>query len=398
MSPSECHVIFLQDRFLLGGIEVLELKVAAALAALGCEITITCREGNEVPTTCDAIKLFKHRGYSELLDRTLQIVKSTRKTIILVTLHPTAAMAALCMAELIQRKPSSKDVRLFQWVSHSRAFFFSGKIVSSLLKNAFFRLPVRSTYFMNEPARDAHATHWKTNLEEYQILRIIGRNPTSINALSTDDKVSVVSVGRLVPFKSYNRHVPAIVAKLRSEGLDITWDILGYGPDEKFIASEIEKLGVSSSVRLLGALDHDSFDETVVKYNLFVGMGTAILEAGKTGTPTIVAAENSGARCYGYIFETPSDSVGDVVTGHKQRLLDDCIRDFSRTGVEERRSIGRACSESSFRRESTIEEFSGAIISSDTAVQCGRFGRIGLYLFRAYLRAKELKEKMATGQ
>lgn len=391
------HMIFIQDRFLLGGIEVLEMKVVEALLDVGCDVTLAFNVAGDVPEACGAFRTFTHEGYSDLISRSHQLVSTSRKPIILVTLHPSAAMAAICISERLQRAVPSIDVRVFQWVSHSRAFFFSGRVVSALLKRAFFTLPTGSTYFMNEPARLAHFAHWNRSLEEYKILQIVGRDPTAVNTSACVARVRIVSVGRLVPFKSYNRHAPAIVAKLRSDGLDVTWDIWGYGPDESIISEAIESLGVSSSVRLLGSIDHSQFDETVSGYDVFIGMGTAVLEAGKTETPTLVAVENTSDRCYGFLYETPADSVGDVVEGHSQALLIDCIREFFETDEEGRRSIGRLCRESASRRESSVGEFRDAIIQSEPLPPKKLGDRMNLLLFNAYFWFKAIKKRMAEG-
>ena len=390
-------MIFIQDQFLLGGIEVLEMKVVEALLDVGCEVTLAFNVAGDVPKAGKAFRTFMHEGYSDLISRSHTLVSASRKPITLVTLHPSAAMAAVCISEKLQRAVPSVDVRVFQWVSHSRAFFFSGRVVSALLKRTFFSLPVGSTYFMNEPAKLAHSAHWNRSLEEYNILQIVGRDPKAFNTATSVARVRIVSVGRLVAFKGYNRYAPEIIAKLRSDGLDVTWDIWGYGPDESIISEAIEALGVSSSVRLRGSLDHSRFDEIVSGYDVFIGMGTAVLEAAKTETPTLVAVENTSDRCYGFLYETPADSVGDDVEGHSQALLIDCIRDFLKTDDEGRRFIGRLCRDSASRRESSVGKFRDAIIQSEPLPPKKIVDRLNLVLFNAYFRFKAIIERMAKG-
>ena len=395
--PKEGHIVFIQDRFLLGGIEVLEIKIAKELSAQGFEITVALNEADGATIAGESLNVFTHRGYSDLISRSNELILDTNKSVVLATLHPSAAMAALCVAEGMKCTEPSVDVRFFQWVSHSRAFFFSGAAVSSLLKKAFFLLPKDSTYFMSKLAREIHSAHWNKTLEEYGVLQIAGRNPTAYNTSATTNVIRIVSVGRLVPFKSYNRHAPTIVEKLRSEGLDVTWDIWGYGPDESIISEEIDKLGVSSSVTLRGALDHSLFDETVSEYDVFIGVGTAALEAGKTKTPTIVAAENSGDHCYGFIFETPAGSIGEVVDSFPQTPLIDCIMKFCNADEIERRLIGRLCSRGAYERESSTEEFCNAIIHSSPAKQERWTDRLALQLFRAYFWIMKFKRYETSG-
>ncbi len=392
--PSDTpHIVFVQDGFYLGGIEVLETKLAKELSAIGCKVTITCNANAIMDHSAGEFDLFIHHGYPHLIKNAYKLFNPNSPKTILVTLHPTAAMAALMIGSRIREGHDSADVRIFQWVSHSRAFFFSRRfLVKYLLERAFKMLPKRSTYFMNDAARMAHECHWESNLEEYPIIKITGREANHLHSSRAAEELRIVSVGRLVPFKSYNTHAPVIVRELMDHGLNISWDIWGYGPDEASIRNLIQECDVGNSVRLCGSLAHDDFDLTVSRYDLFIGMGTSVLEAAKTMTPSIVALENGDSRCYGFLYETPSDSVGDLVPDHPQMELIDCVRRFHGLSESERSQIGMRCAQAASSRESPLQSFVQAVLASESVPKIKAKDRIFFFVANLYLQSVRIKK------
>jgi len=176
-----------------------------------------------------------------------------------------------------------------------------------------------------------------------------------------------------------------IIRQLLDGGVEATWDIWGYGPDEAAILATIEKYNVSSYLRLRGSLPHDSFDETVSSYDVFVGMGTAVLEAAKTRMPAIVGVENERDLCYGHLNEAPTDSVGDRVENFPERQTYNVLSAFATLEAHERTKIGQLDAEAAQQRESTLDDFVAAIITADSIGGSGLSRRILLLIARVYL-------------
>lgn len=396
-SIQNTHIVFLQDYFYLGGIEILELKLARYFLNIGAKVTIACRSTPAATKHAEGISLFNHEGYTDLIERADNIINEADQKIIFVTLHPTAVIAALASITKIRRTKSNKEICIFHWVSHSRAFFFSDKnLIKKLFKKIFFLLPYKSTYFMNEAALLSHQKYWNADLGHYPIVRIVGREAQYFNNRNHTDCLRIVSVGRLVPFKSYNTYIPKIVNELLASGINVTWDIWGYGKDQLKIQKLIEEFGLTHFIQLRGSLPHENFDETVSTYDIFVGMGTAVLEAGKTRTPSIVALENGADLSYGFLFEAPSDSVGDHVPGHPQTKILDCIQKFSTLSKCEKNVYGNHCAKASESRESFIEVFATEVLESQPAPKFRIKKNVVLYIAIFYLYLKSIKMKYFT--
>lgn len=403
--PTSTQIVFVQDKFYLGGIEILELKLVDELTRHGLD-TVLASRANDTLDAPNAVRArFVHQGYPDFLSRTLELLSESTKKVIFVSLHPTAAIASEIAGRQIRSRNGDRiSVHHFHWVSHSRAFFFSNrKLVRWLLQRLFLLLPVNSTYFMNDAARIAHQTFWQRSLVDYPVLRIVGREPSAKYVKSskvTNDsnksachKLRIVSVGRLVPFKSYNVYAPIIIRKLRDAGIDATWDIWGYGPDEAVIASKAKEYKVNDFVKLRGKLPHELFDKTVSSYDLFVGMGTAVLEAAKTGTPVCVAVENQRDACYGHLHEAPIDSVGDRVVGFHERKLYEALSAFAAKSSQEQSTIGEKGAVAARRRESKLSEFVAAILSAQPIGEARFFDRVLLLVGKAYLTLNYWKHK-----
>ena len=403
--PTSTQIIFVQDKFYLGGIEILELKLVDELTRHGLD-TVLASRANDTLDAPNAVRArFVHQGYPDFLSRTLELLSESTKKVIFVSLHPTAAIASEIAGRQIRSRNGDRiSVHHFHWVSHSRAFFFSNrKLVRWLLQRLFLLLPVNSTYFMNDAARIAHQTFWQRSLVDYPVLRIVGREPsakyvksskvTNHSNKSACHKLRIVSVGRLVPFKSYNVYAPIIIRKLRDAGIDATWDIWGYGPDEAVIASKAKEYKVNDFVKLRGKLPHELFDKTVSSYDLFVGMGTAVLEAAKTGTPVCVAVENQRDACYGHLSEVPIDSVGDRVVGFHERKLYEALSAFAAKSSQEQSTIGEKGAVAARRRESKLSEFVAAILSAQPIGEARFFDRVLLLVGKAYLTLNYWKHK-----
>ena len=409
IDKSKIRIIFVQDRFFLGGIEILEIKLAKELSRNGYDVIVAARESQVLDENKLFSTRFVHMGYPDFISRATSFAAEGVEKLIFVSLHPTAAMASEIAGRRINDKfRKSIPVHHLHWVSHSRAFFFSqNRLVRCLFKSFFPMLPEKSTYFMNDAALAAHQSFWGRSLENYPVLRIVGRDACAKyaqrKALKGDAKelqateLRIVSVGRLVPFKSYNVNAPKVVKRLRDSGIDASWDIWGYGPDEAAVLLNAQQHNVKEHVRLCGALPHAIFDETVSSYDVFVGMGTSVLEAANTGTPVCVAVENQGDACYGHLHQAPTDSVGDRVQGFPEQKLHKFLHAFAMLSPEERSIIGEADASAARQRESRLEEFSAAILSAEPLKNLERGESAFLSFVKAYLVAKHWKSGRAKG-
>jgi glycosyltransferase involved in cell wall biosynthesis len=359
--PREIFLFF--GRLALGGIETMILKVVNQMAEAGLPVIVAGQEAQLSqhlrPEVRRILSISPKSVGRELVSMFGDNPAAVSVTIVSMT--PWELLRAALLNRLLSRRGCT--VRGFHLVTHSRAFFFDSRMpqLRRLLRWAFFRAPPASTYFMNEAARDAHQEFWKTDLRDYPILRLPIAEPSVSWKPSGGTDFRIVSVGRLVPFKGYNRVAPLVVRALRDGGIPAQWDVWGYGQDEGLIAETIQSAGVDQWVRLRGTLPYERFNETVARYDLFVGMGTALLEAARLGMPAITAVEGTDDQAYGFLNETPLDSVGDKVAGVLTRDLETVIEDAARFSPAEAAAAGQRCRDSAVERSSSVQTMVQAV-------------------------------------
>lgn len=117
-------------------------------------------------------------------------------------------------------------------------------------------------------------------------------------------RTKVVSVGRLTEVKTYNFQFLVAVAELRRRGVPLEYHVYGDGPARDRLRHRIDELGLSSAVHLHGTLEYSSFGETIADAGLFVGSGTALIEAAACGVPALIGIEaQADDHSYGYLHE-----------------------------------------------------------------------------------------------
>lgn len=347
----------------VGGIETLLLRLAPLLQRDGDELLVCGILDDiapELPRESRFVKIESERTMALRLGQVLA-AEYRAYEVVLVSLHPWT-LAAFYPLRYLLRARGMRDVRSFHLVTHSRAFFFSGyAAVNALLKAVFCSAPVCSTFFMNDASVLAHAAYWRADLSDYPVLRLPLAPPKRRWNPCGDGSLRIASVGRLVPFKGYNRVAPAITRQLVSDGQDAFWNIWGDGEDAGLVAGHITREGMADRVRLHGPLDYARLAESLAEHDLFVGMGTAVLEAAHLGMPAICALEGSADLGYGFLYQAPGDSVGDVVAGAKPEPLLITVQRFAAMDADQRRAVGAQCEANVRDRSGDLEDFAAAI-------------------------------------
>lgn len=362
MSKNKC-VVFIQRTFPVGGIETLIVRITKSLLEKHCDVVVCGTSSEMLALLPSDVDFFPVSGYLDLTKR-LSVHLKTRYSnhdFILVTMHPRALLAAYALRYF----PGLNNIQSFHLVTHSRAFFFNRfPILNYVLKSVFLRAPQASTYFMNDAALKAHESEWEMDLSGNSVIRLPLNSVTPTWKPKATGGLRLVSIGRLVPFKAYNYSAPSIARRLIDSGANVTWDIYGDGEDRDRISREIERCGVDGTVNLKGLLPYTDFFKTIDDYDVFIGMGTALLEAAQFGMPSICAIEGDGDYSYGFFYEAPSDSVGDVVADHPKTQIFDVLNLLNTSPKEELKAIGLKCSESAARKSTGISNFTDSILKS----------------------------------
>ncbi len=104
-------------------------------------------------------------------------------------------------------------------------------------------------------------------------------------------RVNLLSVGRFCYAKNYD-NVPDICRRIRENGIDARWYLIGYGGDEGLIRASIADAGMDDYVRILGRKDNPypymKACDIYVQPSRYEGCPMTVLEAVALETPVIL--------------------------------------------------------------------------------------------------------------
>ena len=347
-SPTEIVLVYGSLR--TGGIETMIVRVANFYAKSGVHVTLCCTAGGKLERLLDpAINVMDYVATTDLIHtlRLLEFWQRRTSRVLMISFDPISAARALMVEMKIGRRAQLANI---SGVFHPRAYFMSGErrdrvFVNRQLARAFGKSRM---FFMNDECLESHSLRWNESLESCTVLPLPVNEVSATWTPSREKAVRIISVGRLVDFKAYNLGAAAVARACLDRGIEISWNIYGDGPLRDLVEAEIVAAGVQNYVHLRGTLSYEDFAKEVASCDLFIGMGTAALEAAMLGVPTICATVDMETRCYGYIQDLPFGNVGERLVAAPTVEFEELIEAYDLSGDEDRRQLshlGRAAVE-----------------------------------------------------
>lgn len=339
--PTEIFLVYGSLR--TGGIETLIVRMANFFVSSGVRVSVCLTTGGGLESSLDQqVNVIIYSETDDLI-RAIhagEFKKRPGSELLIMSFDPISAARGLMIETMLSKQQRVTHV---SGIFHPRAYFMTGERRDRVYLNYLVARAIgnKHLFFMNKECRESHANRWDSYLEDCPILALPINSVDATWQPSGKTNVRVVSVGRLVDFKAYNLGAASIVRACLDRGLEVTWDIFGDGPLQDSVKAEIEANGVTGQVRVMGELDYSSFSATVADYDLFVGMGTAALEAAMVGVPTICATVDEATRCYGYLDTLPFGNVGESLANPPTLELTDLIGEYSVLGQAQRSALSR---------------------------------------------------------
>lgn len=308
------NVLFINSGFEIGGIETFLVRAAEQLS---CDVKFT------ILIMSDAINielLEKFKKFGEVVFLRDLLLVDVSKYAILRTLLPLNKkrvkkiladiniIHASCSFSLPLMRKLSKilgdDVLESVGVYHSREFLWGRKkrLMRKLQLSLFKTIPNNNVIFMNDYTVNLYSKEFNS---EYNCALPIGVD-VNLYAKCNPNQMSgrIVSIGRLVDFKTYNRHMIEYLASLPIEVRDkYHFEVYGDGPE----LSELKDKAMEKEVKVYfhGKLQYKDMAKVLNGSSLFIGSGTAIVEAAAAGVPSIIGIESiEQPLTYGFITNT----------------------------------------------------------------------------------------------
>jgi len=363
------HILFVYYTLdQLGGIETLIVRLSRRLCALGHRVTLLLQArpnaGNEDPAL-----LAEVRKYA-----TVQFVWGWFRTapgslrgldLDGVDFIHAFESNSLLLATVIQRC-CAPAARIVTGIYHTREYgtFCKPKRYQMLLVEDVFRsMPAPNLLFMNEAAVKEHTSSLGRDFGDSPILPLAIDTARFASLNRAPDRHRIVSVGRVTNFKTYNFTMLEVVRSLRSRGHPVEYHIYGDGELLPKLKQQVCDQGMEDCVFLHGALPYEQFGAMMEEAGVFVGMGTALIEAAASGVPALTAIESAKEPVsYGYLHESSGYHIGEYIEGEKEYPLADKIEEMLALGPE---AYAEACERS--RRRAA--DFSIEVVT-DRLLEC----------------------------
>ncbi|NNM58240.1 MAG: hypothetical protein HKM04_00275 [Legionellales bacterium] len=209
------------------------------------------------------------------------------------------------------------DLKITVGVYHQNEFFFDLKgFFIKQMQHMLSQLPKENLIFFDEYTRELDANYFNKAFAE-SLLAPIGIKLPDINLAIDRNYIpgKLISVGNLVNFKTYNRHVITVIADLVQQYPFLYYEIYGEGHQTLILKELIQKLKLEKYIFLRGTINYKHFADVVSDAMAFIGSGTALLEAASLAVPAIVGIESiKTPETYGFIDEVPGFTYNELMT------------------------------------------------------------------------------------
>ena len=344
MDDSGQHLLFIDERFVMGGIATLIARVSRILIARGWRISLVIRvaESTALQTLPGEVVVhqfgskFRHLYVPELASRLCRsrglaevdviyatgVVSSWLGTLLSTFLpgHPRVLCGVYTTWEFCHRTPRN----LLTYADRLRNDNFDRYIADD------------AKVFPSERIRQLHEIGLGRSLQACPICVLPIPAEMYTEAQRQPDRLRVVSIGRTVPYKTYNLHLVRIVHQLRQKGIPVRWDVYGTGELEPEMRRQIRELQLDESVHLHGNLEYHRLPEVLAQAGIFVGTGSVVFEAAFCRVPSVVALENDpDGLTYGCLPDHPLGSNGEWLAEPPTKRLEDVIERLLTCSPEE---------------------------------------------------------------
>lgn len=316
-------MLFIYGTLAMGGIETFFVRMAKERNKLGLTTSILLFSK---PEDSDVILLNQMRIYAKVyfyddlfispkyLSKRLPLIAPIKRSALKVLLegveqvHVYHGIHALLGYRLT--KALNINVPITVGFYHYLRYLWGGENVAlheKINRRFIFNyLPKPNLLLFSDGTRQLYEKHKNIDLLDASIFRlgVVDKKDVPISGI-VRKPLRIVAIGRLVEFKTYNLYMLDVIKGLLDKGILVEFDIYGDGPLKQQIQQKIKAAGLEDKITLKGTLDYSKFDETVANYDLFIGSGTAIIQAAALGIVSIVGIENTlEPKTYGYFCHT----------------------------------------------------------------------------------------------
>ena len=348
--------MFVADGMDIGGIETLLIRMANQTAELGYPVIVVAQNGPCMESLGNKVSTFQLAAQKPLFSQLKQVPTDylTDKTRVFIwAATPYSLVSIYKYQRHLNHRKRAQSVSVSGIFGPARSVRgLKSRYDMMVHRLVLGWLPSKSVYFMSRAIQNTYIEQFGSYFANWPIHKLALDQSDYIWQPRESNVLKIVSIGRIAKLKPYNFGALDVVESMAEKNIAVHWDIWGHGDESELLKEAIRDRGLSSHVTFHGELPYSNFKQVALDADLFVGMGTAALEAALMGVPTVVALAWSRLGTYGFLHQCPVDSIGEHCTGHEETTLIDVISKYSGYSTEQRVKIGLLCREAVSRKTS----------------------------------------------
>ena len=245
--------------------------------------------------------------------------------------HVMGVFGLLFLSRLVRE--FNREIKTSVGIYHQNEFMFSGvnHYFAKEAQRIFSSLGQQGVVFFNELNASSYSRFFGVDYSRSALVPIGIELPSlDRDSLGSKNSRRIVSIGNLLDFKSYNWHIINCMPELLSIDPRFRYEIYGEGPYEQNLRELAEERGVSEAVEFKGRIPYSEFSAVMEGAFLFVGSGTAIIEAAALGIPALIGIESTKQPItYGFLCDVEGLSYNELDQSKPIIYMLDKIREIS---------------------------------------------------------------------
>lgn len=392
------EIVFVYTNIVVGGIQTLLLRLSCALINRGYTVSIyynSIYSNGEQDYTSKGIKVYQYQGvYPKSFE-----YKNKGLTII--------TFEALVYIKLVMDNhkcnSNQNDVFLYSVHPYTFEYFFKGckyRVFYKLFHNSFYNFVRKSVlngyvFFMDEQCMNSTGKEYSIDYDNGKmtdhILRIIFPidNRRYVSSY-LNENFRILTVSRAdFPFKGYIKGLIEEFANLSNKYKNMKLTIVTSGNQVECIYDWCKGL---SNIDIVENVSYESLPQYYKNADVYIGMGTTILEAAAEGVIAIpVSPYTYECKTHGLFSEKPNWILTEINEGESvSNELEDIVV-LSEKEFNELRKKSRESLESLYGEDIVLEQFQ-RITSIDKKRKSVQY-KILPFEYIAFLNAKKLLKR-----
>lgn len=207
--------------------------------------------------------------------------------------------------------------------------------------------------------------------------------PDKVISKPKSDVLRIITIGRLVPFKSYIGAFLESIPYLKQRGVKIQYTIVGAGEMRIALGEMVDRLKITDCVDFVGQINFSQIDDYIDSSDCFLGSGTSLIQAAGRSCPSVIGIEsNSEPDTYGYLHETSGYKIHEAGLPYCKKSFFTLFYELYELNNEDYNHLRmldyqRACT---FSPHIVFEQLTSNIQSATTIPQLSFFSIIHVYL------------------